>query len=154
MALPGAGFNFDQFQTDDVSCQAYASQASGRSAEQSAQQSAVDSAVVGTIVGAAAGALIGSASGNAGAGAAIGGGSGLLLGSAAGTDAYGVGGSRAQNRYDSAYVQCMYGRGHRVPVPMSVAAANQAQPATAYVAPTPPRIGAYPPPGTRPPPGY
>jgi hypothetical protein len=152
-ALPGSGATFDKFRIDDLNCQQYAQQASGASAGQAAQKGALDSAVVGTAVGAAAGAMIGAASGNPGAGAAIGGGSGLLLGSVAGTDAYGISGSRAQERYDTAYIQCMYGNGHQVPVPANVAAAlsaaagPQAQPRTNITY-------GYPPPDAPPPPGY
>jgi len=167
MALPGGGASFEQFQADDASCQAYAANASGLSAQQSAQKGAVDSAVVGTVIGAAAGAMIGAAAGDPAAGAAIGGGSGLLLGSASGTDAYRASGYTAQDRYDNAYVQCMYARGHQVPVPASVAAQHNA---TQYRAPinvpavapivvppgsnAPPAGAAVPPPGMAPPPGY
>ena len=159
LALPGTGSNFEQFQIDDSHCQMYAQHASGNSAQQSAQRGAVDSAAAGTAIGAAAGALIGAASGDPAAGAAIGAGSGLLLGSMTGIDTYGVSGSRVQDRYDNAYIQCMYGRGHQVPVPASVAAANRAQPAPAYVAPprgsaAPSATSIYPPPNTPPPPGY
>ncbi len=163
MALPGSGANFDQFQRDDMDCQVYAQQAAGMSTRQSGEKGAVDSAVVGTMVGAAAGALLGAASGDAAAGAAIGAGSGLIIGAASGSDAYGVSGARTQDRYDTAYVQCMYARGHQVPVPAGVAAARQAQPAPAYATPAPTSapapapgapVGAYPPPGTPPPPGY
>lgn len=160
MALPGTTASFEQFQVDDTSCRAYADQASGgASAQSSAEQAGVDSAVVGTVAGAAAGALIGAATGNPAAGAGIGAGSGLLLGSAAGTDAYAVSGYRQQDRYDSAYVQCMYAKGHQVPVPASVAAAQGTQRVPAYTAPAPaartaPAVAAYPPPGTPPPPGY
>jgi len=160
MALPGTGSDFTQFQTDDMSCQGYAQQASGAlNAQQSAQKSAVDSAVVGTVVGAAAGVAIGAATGNPGVGAGIGAGSGLLLGSASGTDAYSTSGYRMQDRYDNAYIQCMYARGHQVPVPASVAAQQQLQPVQAQVQAAPgPAVpagaAAYPPPNTPPPPGY
>lgn len=159
-AFPGTGMSFEQFRIDDFNCREFALRAiGGNPAQDSARQGAIDSAIAGTAVGAAAGALIGSASGNPGAGAAIGAGSGLVLGSLAGTDAYQTSGSRTQSRYDTAYVQCMYGRGHQVPVPASVAAANQARPATVYTVPPPgtpaPQSAAtYPPPNTPPPPGY
>ena len=160
MALPGNGASFDQFRADDYQCQSYAQQVLGaKSPQQSASDSGLNSAAVGTVVGAAAGALLGAASGNAGAGAAIGAGSGLVLGSAAGTDAYAGGGYLAQQRYDDAYIQCMYAKGHQVPVPASVANYQQTQPT--YVAPqptgpvtVPPAGGPYPPPGTPAPPGY
>ncbi|MSR13395.1 MAG: hypothetical protein EXR86_02305 [Gammaproteobacteria bacterium] len=146
MSLPGTAANFDQFRTDDMDCQAYARHATGQvTSQHAASTSGVNSAAVGTVVGAAAGALLGAASGNPGAGAAIGAGGGLIIGSAAGTDAYAVGGMATQDRYDNAYVQCMYANGHQVPVSSSVAA--NLQPAT-------PSAGAYPPPGTPPPPGY
>lgn len=156
MVLPGAGATFDQFRIDDMGCRNYAQQAGGQSAQEVAQNSGTDSAVVGTVVGAAAGALIGAASGNAAAGAGIGAGSGLLLGSAAGSDAYVTSGYSAQDRYDNAYVQCMYAKGHQVPVPAGLAA-TQPAPARAEIAPgprQPPVVTNYPPPGTPPPPGY
>ncbi len=158
LALPGTGASFDQFRADDLGCQGYAQQATGhRSPQQAASESGVNSAAVGTAVGAVAGALLGAASGNAGAGAAIGAGGGLILGSAGGTDAYGAGGYGMQDRYDNAYIQCMYAKGHQVPVPAEVAVAQQASPA--YPAPVPPSPyaapgGAYPPLGTPPPSGY
>lgn len=159
MALPGTGASFEQFQADDVACQAYAGQVSGaRSPQEGAEKGAIDSAVIGTAVGAAAGALIGGAAGDAATGAGIGAGSGLLLGSAAGSEAYATSGYRVQDRFDNAYIQCMYARGHQVPVPASVAAVQQARPAPAHVAPAPgrgaPGNAAYPPPETPPPPGY
>lgn len=159
-AFPGSGMSFEQFRRDDFNCREYALRAIGANpAQDSARQGAIDSAVAGTAIGAAAGALIGSASGHPGTGAAIGAGSGLVLGSLAGADAYRTSGSRTQGRYDMAYVQCMYGRGHQVPVPASVAAANRAQPASVYMTPPPtptlpPAAATYPPPNTPPPPGY
>lgn len=163
LALPGNGASFDQFRADDYGCQTYAQQSlGGRNPQQTAEDSGLNSAAVGTAIGAAAGALIGAASGNAGAGAAIGAGSGLVLGSASGTDSYGASGYLAQQRYDDAYIQCMYAKGHQVPVPASVA--NYQQPAALppYGTPPPPGTpvtvppagGNYPPPGTAPPPGY
>jgi hypothetical protein len=68
-------------------------------------------AVLGTVLGAAAGAAIDGEHG-AGAGAAT----GLLIGTLAGLDTGRYTASNQQQRYDSAYVQCMYARGHRVPV--------------------------------------
>lgn len=156
MALPGTGASFDQFRSDDYACQGYAAQATGQqSPQQAASDSGVNNAVVGTAVGAAAGALLGAASGNAGAGAAIGAGGGLILGSAAGADGYAASGFTQQERYDNAYIQCMYAKGHQVPVSSAVAAAQQAQAPVTAPAGVPPSTGsAYPPPGTPPPPGY
>jgi len=154
MSLPGNGASFEQFHADDFDCQSYARAAGQGSAQQAASNSGVNSAAAGTVVGAAAGALIGAASGNPAAGAAIGAGSGLIIGSASGSDAYAVGGIASQERYDNAYVQCMYAKGHQVPVSTSVAA--NLQPAPNYVIPPPTQAPSspYPPPGTPPPPGY
>ncbi len=112
MVLPGTGKSFDQFRYDDVECRQFADvQVGGASPSDIAADSAAKSAVVGTVVGAAAGAALGGRSG-----AATGAGGGLLIGSAAGagageTSAYGL-----QRRYDYAYIQCMYAKGHKVPV--------------------------------------
>jgi|LNFM01.1.fsa_nt_gb hypothetical protein len=165
MALPGTGMSFEQFRADDYECQSYARQATGLPpTQQAATDSAVNSAAIGTAVGAAAGALIGAASGNAGAGAAIGAGGGLVLGSAAGTDAYGGTAYNVQERYDNAYVQCMYAKGHQVPVPANVAEQQRLNAATYPTAtypatpapgtPPPAAAPAYPPINTPPPPGY
>jgi hypothetical protein len=152
MALPGSGATFEQFQGDDAYCQAYAQRATGTSAQAAAEQSAVNSAATGAAVGAAAGALIGAASGDTGQGAAVGAASGLLVGSAAGSDSYAASGARTQDRYDVAYVQCMYAKGHKVPVPEGVAASERSTTtrASAHGA----ADAGYPPPGTPPPPGY
>jgi len=116
MVMPGPQKSFEQFQADQMSCQQYAQAAiGGASAQQNAENAAVGSAAVGTLLGAAAGAIIGSATGQAGQGAAIGAGTGLLFGSAAGSNAYGYSYQEAQRRYDIAYTQCMYGKGHQIP---------------------------------------
>ncbi|WP_137896543.1 hypothetical protein [Ramlibacter sp. 2FC] len=113
MVLPGTGKSFDQFRFDDANCRNYAyAQVGGAGTNQAATNTAVGSAVVGTAVGALAGAALGGDS----RGAAAGAGAGLLLGSAAGAGttqrmAYG-----SQRAYDTAYVQCMYAAGHRVPI--------------------------------------
>ncbi|MEN9728834.1 MAG: hypothetical protein RL434_3200 [Pseudomonadota bacterium] len=149
MALPGQGTNFEQFQYDDFQCQTYARNAIGQGTnQQAASESGINSAVVGTVVGAAAGALIGAASGNAGAGAAIGAGSGLIVGGASGTEAYNTTGMRSQDRFDAAYIQCMYAKGHQVPLPGGTQPYTQQRPSAPAAAP------AYPPPGTPPPPEY
>jgi hypothetical protein len=115
MVLPGTNKSFDQFQADSFSCQQFAQQLIGGSADQ-ANNTAAANAVAGTAVGALAGAAIGSATGNAGAGAAIGAGTGLLFGSAASSNAYYYGYYDVQRRYDGAYMQCMYAKGNQIPV--------------------------------------
>lgn len=112
MALPGSGKSFDQFRLDDNTCREYAwVQIGGTSASQAANDSLTRSAVLGTGVGAAAGALAGG-----GRGAGVGAAAGLVVGTAAGSGAAEVSAYDAQRRYDFAYVQCMYAKGHRVPV--------------------------------------
>jgi hypothetical protein len=113
LVLPGTGKNFDQFQTDDVVCRQFAyAQVGGRIPNQAAATSGVTSAVIGSALGAAAGAAIGG-----GRGAAIGAGTGLLGGSLAGTGTATSSAYASQERYDMSYIQCMYAKGNRVPVP-------------------------------------
>ncbi|MDD5412079.1 MAG: glycine zipper family protein [Methylobacter sp.] len=112
LVLPGSGLSFEQFRNDDAICQQYAFiQVGGTTANQAAINSGVTSAAVGTALGAAAGAAIGG-----GSGAAIGAGSGLAAGSIVGTGAASSSMYAGQQRYDAAYIQCMYAKGHQVPV--------------------------------------
>ncbi len=111
MALPGSDKSFDQFRADDASCQEYATEQIKTSPNRASIRSGVGTAALGTAVGAAAGALMGGASG-----AAIGAGSGLLGGTLIGSGTARGSGSMEQQRYDIGYTQCMYGKGHRVPV--------------------------------------
>lgn len=142
MVLPGSGLSFDQFRNDDVVCQQYASfQVGGTTANQAAVNSGVTSAAVGTALGAAAGAALGG-----GRGAAIGAGTGLVGGSLVGTGAAGSSMSATQDHYDVAYIQCMYAKGHQVPVSgqFSGAIPQQAAPPASNIPPPPP--GSPPPP--------
>lgn len=144
MALPGSNRNFNDFRDDDIQCRQYASQ----QVAGPEHDPAVRDAVIGTAVGALAGAAIGGRNG-----AGVGAGVGLLFGSVAGADAsqrYAYG---SQRQYDNTYVQCMYARGHRVPVSGSMARSRiQAPPppdqSQYYPAPPPPP--AYAPPATPP----
>lgn len=142
LALPGTNRSFDSFRADDQDCRAYAM----RQITVPVADPGVQSAVVGTAVGAAAGAAIGGQQG-----AAVGAGTGLLMGSAVGADssrAYTYG---TQRQYDHAYIQCMYGRGHKVPVSAEFARNLSQSPAPAS------SNGNYPPPpppSTVPPPDY
>lgn len=130
MVLPGSGKNFDQFQLDDYNCKQFATAAIGGSnAQQAATESGVRSAAVGAAVGAAAGALMG---GHEGAG--TGAGAGLAVGALAGTGAAQSSAGNLQQRYDTAYVQCMYAKGNRVPVYGSM----QQAPSPGYGTPPPP----------------
>jgi hypothetical protein len=112
MALPGTGKDFDQFRYDDTSCRQFAQhQIDGKTASQVANESFAGSTVVGTVVGAAIGAAADGSRG-AGAGAAT----GLFVGSMIGINEANASAYGTQRRYDNAYIQCMYAKGHRVPV--------------------------------------
>lgn len=112
MTLPGSGKSFEQFRADDYECREYAfQQIGGTTPQQSIQTSGVESAATGTGLGAAAGAALGG-----GQGAVIGAGTGLLAGSAVGSSTATTSGYIGQQRYDISYIQCMYAKGHRVPV--------------------------------------
>lgn len=163
LALPGTGKPFDQFRADDGFCRQYAYDSIGG---QTASQSQVNSGVASAVAGAAIGALIGGAAGG-GHGAAIGAGIGGGAGGLVGVSAADASGYESQRRYDHAYTQCMYGKGHRVAVSgrvgsrYSAAAPGYYPPPVAaqysYAPPPPapgsapaPSAGGYPPP---PPPG-
>jgi len=159
LALPGTGKSFDEFRLDDDLCRRYASaQVGGVGPNQAANDSAVRNAALGTVIGAVAGAAIG---GNQGAG--VGAGTGLLFGSMAGSTAASSGTYGSQRSYDHAYIQCMYGRGQRVPVVGALRSVTSNQPvvttqtrttalgaAASGGATPPPPAGMLPPP---PPPG-
>jgi hypothetical protein len=160
--FPGTGRSFDQFRADDAECRRHASDSiGGRDPARAQVDSAVASAAVGTAVGALAGAALGGSQG-----AATGAGVGLLFGGAAGAGAANASGQATQQRYDTAFVQCMYAKGHKVPssgLARSVVAGPAARPpAPAVQAPAPPpRPGMYGPPAgydprfpPPPPPGF
>lgn len=136
LVLQGSGKTFADFTRDDVFCRDYAlRQTGGKTPGKAGQDSGVASAAVGTAVGAAAGAALGGRDG-----AAVGAGTGLLFGSMAGSETGGYERRSSQTMYDHAYIQCMYGAGHRVPVPagMFPADARPAPRAPAPAAPPPP----------------
>ena len=142
MALPGTGTTFEQFRYDDMMCRDFALQQIGGSArEQAASGAAISHAAVGTVIGAVAGAAIG---GQRGAG--VGAGTGLIIGSASGAEASRSSVFGSQRQYDIAYVQCMYAKGHRVPVSASYSSGRSSAPATVQAAPVPPPPAGMPPP--------
>lgn len=148
MALPGSSKNFDQFRADDAVCRNYALQSiGGVTPSDAAMQSGVGSAVVGTAVGAVAGAAIGGQQG-----AAVGAGTGLLVGGLAGTQTAQISGYGLQQRYDFAYIQCMYAKGHQVPVYGRTYQQSQAAAKIPPPPPPPPPGAPPPPPGLPPPP--
>jgi len=144
MALPGAGKTFDQFRSDDMECRQYAQyQIGGNNPNQTNVDAGVRNAAIGTAVGALAGAAIG---GSRGAG--VGAGAGLLVGSVSGADAARSSSYGSQRIYDNAYIQCMYAKGHQVPVSGNM---MRVQPQLQNSAPPTPTGSSYPPPP--PPPG-
>ena len=149
--LPGSTKAFDDFRYDDADCRNYAyGTIAGPS--QAATNTAAANTAAATAVGAAAGALIGAASGNAGSGAAIGAGTGLLFGGAANANGLYYSSYGLQRQYDTAYIQCMYAKGNRVPARF-YAGYGATYPAPQYSAPAPADAGSsggYPPPNTSP----
>lgn len=134
MVLPGSGKSFDQFRLDESDCRQYASTQAGGSAEQAQTDSGLRSAAIGAAVGAVAGAAIGG-SRSAGVGA----GTGLIIGSATGAGAAQGAVRTSQQRYDIGFQQCMYAKGHQVPLAGRFEAQRPAPPA-------PPPPGSLPPP--------
>ncbi len=135
-ALPGTGKSFDQFRADDAMCRQYAAdQLDGKTPGQAAGESVARSAAVGTAIGAVVGGAL-----DGHRGAAGGAGTGLLIGSLAGAGAADAAVYNAQRRYDASYEQCMYAKGHRIPV----SGRFTANPRTS--SPPPPPSGTPPPP--------
>ncbi len=146
MVLPGSGKSFDQFRFDDNECRQYASQSiGGKTVADQQERSAVTSAAVGTAIGAAAGGLIGGRSG-----AGVGAGVGLAGGALAGTGESQASGYTLQQRYDHGYQQCMYAKGHQIPMASRYAPYRPARQA-APPPPPPPPAGTPPPPPGNPP---
>ncbi len=112
MTLPGSGKSFEQFRYDDYDCRRYAyEQVGGITPQQSARTSGIEGAAIGAGLGAATGAAIAG-----GGGAAMGAGTGLLAGGLVGSGTASTSAYINQQRYDISYIQCMYAKGHRVPV--------------------------------------
>lgn len=149
MVLPGAGQSFDQFRADDAVCQQFAMFQIGGTPNNAALESGVTSAVVGTALGAAAGAAFGG-----GTGAAIGAGAGLAGGGLVGSSYASSSRTLSQQHFDVAYIQCMYAKGHQVPVSgqFSNVIPRQSTSVPAAVTTSPPANIPPPPPGLPPPP--
>lgn len=150
MVLPGDGRTFDQFRYDEADCRNWAYGQTG-STEQAQADSVARSAILGTLIGAAAGAAIGGNSRGAGTGAAA----GLAMGTVAGTGAANASGYSMQRRYDIAYQQCMYGKGHKVAGYQARAStypypAPSSAPSQGYPVPPPGSAPNYPPPAPPP----
>lgn len=138
MVLPGTGKSFDQFRFDDQECRQYAHVQSGGNAP---DQAGVDAGVKSAAVGAAVGAVAGAAIGRSGHAAVAGAGIGTAGGALAGTGAAAQSGRTVQQRYDMGFQQCMYAKGHQIPMATGIHRGSS------YRQAVPP-----PPPGTPPPP--
>lgn len=146
MVLPGTGQSIERFRADEAYCKNDAMyQIGGANANQAAQESAVTSAAVGAAIGALAGAAIGGDS----RGAAVGAGVGLLGGTAAGSEHGRASRVGTQRQYDNAYVQCMYAKGHRVPVSGSFSQGRSSRADDPSIPAPPPGKPPAPPPGVR-----
>jgi hypothetical protein len=107
--MPAPNKPFEVFAQDQAICKSYADQQVAGGAEE-ANNRAFGTAVVGTLLGAGLGAAIGG-----GSGAAIGAASGAVAGTAVGAGPNAYAGYSLQQRYDVAYMQCMYAKGNQVP---------------------------------------
>ena len=113
--MPSPGKPFEVFQSDDAACRGWAQQQSGWQANDTVNRNAADGTVIGAVLGAGLGLAIGAASGNPATGAAIGAAGGALGGAAIGSERGAAAGWEVQRRYDTAYQQCMFAKGHQVP---------------------------------------
>ena len=149
MVLPGTQKSQAQFQADYAACQQQA-QAMLSGDAQAANDQAAATVVVGTVIGAAAGALLGQGSYHSDSSVAWGAGTGMLIGSAAAGSSSQASSYSLQQRFNAAFIQCMYLHGNQVP-----GAAGYRR--RAPVAPAPPPAN-YPPPNypapSYPPPNY
>jgi hypothetical protein len=146
MVLPGNGKSFDQFRFDENECRQYAqSYSGGNTPDQAGADSGAKSAVAGAAIGGLAGAAIGGSGRAAVAGAALGTAGGAL----AGTGAAGHTGRTVQQRYDMGYQQCMYAKGHKIPMSPEAAARERSQYRAASRPPPPPGRPPPPPPDLR-----
>jgi hypothetical protein len=157
MVLPGSTKTFEDFQADDAACRQWAHLQTGTTAGKASSSTTTTGAVVGTAVGAAAGAAIGAAAGNPGVGAAVGAGTGLLGGTAIGAGQAQGAYHSVQQRYNMAFMQCMYAKGNQIPVARGSVApgySSSTPPPPPPPASTPSRPSNIPPPpaGTPPPP--
>jgi len=146
LVLPGSTKSFEQFRVDDQDCRQFAgAQLGGTTPDKAAMDSAAKSAVVGSAVGAVAGGIIDGRSG-----AALGAGTGLLFGAMAGAGASQGSARSAQWRYDVGYQQCMYAKGHKVPVAASQFRSEPGRPRRGAYPPPPPPPAAPPPDAAKP----
>jgi hypothetical protein len=143
MVLPGSGKSFDQFRFDDHECKQFASAQVGTTAEQAQTDAGLKSAAAGAAIGALAGAAITRSGHGMVAGAGLGTAGGAIAGTGTGT----YNARTVQQRYDIGYQQCMYAKGHQIPMASRYDGhLRQSAPRPSAVPPPPPPPGAPPPP--------
>jgi hypothetical protein len=118
MVLPGRGSTLEQFQTDDGVCKQWATQRAVATSGAASTPAVGSSPTGGVLVEAGPGTPGGGASGASGGGAAMGTGPGLAEEMAVGLAASRAAVGSGQWRYDVSYEQCMYVKGHQIPVVM------------------------------------
>jgi hypothetical protein len=117
LVMPAQGRSLAHFQVDDEFCRAFALDRLGGVSPEAAAITNLASSVIGAMgLFGLAGAVIDGSRG-ARIGAAVGAVTGGIGAGVAGLDAR----SPVQTRFDNAYVQCMFTRGHRVPISASLA---------------------------------
>jgi len=133
MVLPGLGKSFEQFNADDAACRQWGLQATGRTP-------AAEATTGGTS------AVGGTPSGDAG-------GTASTAPAAPVTGGITYSGQEGQWRYDIAYQQCMYSRGHQIPgVPAAYRGVSAPASSSPALTPKPLDSSAIPPPPPGPPP--
>lgn len=139
--MPAPNKPFAQFQQEQTYCESYANQQTAGGAEQANNQQVL-TGVLGTALGAGLGGALGG-----GRGAAVGAGVGALGGTAVGSGPAQYAQMSLQQRYNTAYAQCMYSYGNEVP-----GFTGAAPPPPPPGSPPPPPPGYQPPPPGYPPP--
>lgn len=129
MVLPGLDRTLEQFRRDDLFCRQWSAEQVGPATASEQVPAAPAAGMVGV---AGTGAAIGATVDNSSAEAVVGAGNGLVGGTAVGLDASRAEVGSVQWRYDVAYEQCMYAKGHRIPIVM------QAPPQVSGIPPAPP----------------
>lgn len=107
--LPAPGKPFDVFAEEDAYRRDFAQQQIAGAPEQANSQ-VIGSAIIGTLLGAGLGAALAG-----GQGAAVGAATGTLIGTGTGASGSTWSQMTVQQRYNVAYLQCMYAKGNQVP---------------------------------------
>jgi hypothetical protein len=110
--MPAPNKPFEVFEHDDLVCREYASRRIGVDPATQEQGQIATGAIAGAAMGAVVGGVV---SGGDSEDIAQGAGVGMVAGTAMGADRASQDSYRLQERYDIAYMQCMYAKGNQVP---------------------------------------